>query len=110
MSFFYKNLTIETDEQGYLLNYLDWSESLAIELALSENIELSTQHWEVIYVLQEFYKLNKKSMAIRALTKQMKIKYGLEKSSSLYLFKLFPQGPAKQASKIAGLPKPARCL
>ncbi|MCV5275913.1 TusE/DsrC/DsvC family sulfur relay protein, partial [Escherichia coli] len=27
-----------------------------------------------------------------------------------YLFKLFKKGPAKQATKLAGLPKPAKCL
>jgi tRNA 2-thiouridine synthesizing protein E len=26
------------------------------------------------------------------------------------LYKLFPEGPAKQATKYAGLPKPARCI
>ncbi|WP_353846398.1 TusE/DsrC/DsvC family sulfur relay protein [Pseudomonas sp.] len=29
---------------------------------------------------------------------------------SRYLFRLFPEGPAKQATKIAGLPKPANCI
>ncbi|HDR0715166.1 TPA: TusE/DsrC/DsvC family sulfur relay protein, partial [Pasteurella multocida] len=24
--------------------------------------------------------------------------------------RLFPEGPAKQATKLAGLPKPAKCL
>jgi hypothetical protein len=33
-------------------------------------------------------------------------KYGEEKGNSRYLFRLFPEGPAKQATKIAGLPKP----
>jgi tRNA 2-thiouridine synthesizing protein E len=35
---------------------------------------------------------------------------GEDKGNSLYLYTLFPKGPAKQATKIAGLPKPARCI
>ena len=30
--------------------------------------------------------------------------------NSRYLYRLFPKGPARQASKLAGLPKPAKCL
>ena len=44
------------------------------------------------------------------LVKAMAQKYGEEKGNSRYLFRLFPEGPAKQATKIAGLPKPAKCL
>ncbi|NQZ52475.1 MAG: TusE/DsrC/DsvC family sulfur relay protein, partial [Moritella sp.] len=50
------------------------------------------------------------SPAIRALVKAMAKKLGADKGNSIYLYKLFPKGPAKQATKIAGLPKPAKCL
>ncbi len=101
---------IETDAQGYLKNLNDWSESIVPLLAEEEEITLSDQHWEVIYFVREFYQEFKTSPAVRLLVKAMGKKYGPEKGNSRYLFSLFPKGPAKQATKLAGLPKPAKCL
>ena len=47
---------------------------------------------------------------VSALVKAMEKQYGPEKGNSRYLYKLFPEGPAKQATKIAGLPKPVKCI
>ena len=101
---------IPTDPQGYLLDYEQWSEALADIIAANEDVELTQAHWEVIRFVREFYLTYKTSPAIRALTKAMKAKFGEEKASSRYLYRLFPDGPAKQATKYAGLPKPARCI
>lgn len=101
---------IETDAQGYLLDHTLWSESLALIIAEQDEMTLTQAHWEVIRFVREFYLTYNTSPAIRALTKAMKAEFGEEKASSRYLYRLFPEGPAKQATKYAGLPKPARCI
>ncbi len=110
MTLTFNNQQIETDKQGYLLDYQQWHEELALLIAEKEQLTLTPAHWEVINFVRNFYLSYKKSPAIRALTKAMKAEFGEEKANSRYLYRLFPQGPAKQATKIAGLPKPARCI
>lgn len=99
-----------TDNQGYLLDSTQWNEKLATEIAKSETIELTDKHWQVVFFVRAFYLEFNTSPAIRALVKAMQKKYGTELVNSRYLYRLFPDGPAKQATKIAGLPKPARCI
>ena len=106
----FNNKQIETDKQGYLLDSNDWCEEPAPIIAEQENITLSEQHWEVVHFVRDFYVEYNTSPAIRMLVKAMAQKLGEEKGNSMYLYKLFPKGPAKQATKIAGLPKPARCI
>lgn len=101
---------IDTDKQGYLLDHTLWQEALGVVMAKNDAFELTEAHWEVINFVRQFYLTYNTSPAIRALTKAMKAEFGEDKASSRYLFKLFPDGPAKQATKYAGLPKPKRCL
>lgn len=100
----------ETDKHEYLANLEDWNEDLALHIAQLENIEMSDAHWEVVYFVQNFYKEFDTSPAMRVLVKAMKKQLGEDKGNSRYLYKLFPKGPAKQATRIAGLPKPAKCI
>lgn len=101
---------IERDAQGYLMNHTDWCEELVPLLAQEENIELTDAHWEVVRFVRSFYEEFKTSPAVRMLVKAMEKEHGPEKGNSKYLFMLFKLGPAKQATKLAGLPKPAKCL
>jgi TusE/DsrC/DsvC family sulfur relay protein len=48
--------------------------------------------------------------AVRVLTKAIGKKLGKDKGNSKYLYQLFPYGPAKQACRYAGLPKPTGCV
>ncbi|MCX7896757.1 MAG: TusE/DsrC/DsvC family sulfur relay protein [Rhodocyclaceae bacterium] len=110
MAFELNGKTIETDEEGYLVNLSDWSEEVAQYLAQQEGITLTENHWEVINFLRDYYNEFQIAPAVRVLTKAIGKKLGPEKGNSQYLYELFPYGPAKQACKIAGLPKPTGCV
>lgn len=99
-----------TDNEGYLSNFSEWTADIAVEIAMQENITLHEAHWEIIYLLQDFYREFEISPAMRALVKYTEKKLGAEKGKSIYLMQLFPPSPAKVASKIAGLPRPANCI
>ncbi|WP_312073805.1 sulfurtransferase TusE [Atlantibacter sp.] len=100
----------ETDNDGYLKDSSEWSEGLAQVIAEQEGITLTPEHWEVVRFVREFYLEFNTSPAIRMLVKAMAKTFGEEKGNSRYLYRLFPKGPAKQATKIAGLPKPVKCI
>jgi TusE/DsrC/DsvC family sulfur relay protein len=110
MSIEVKGQTFETDEEGYLVNRSDWSEDVAREMARQDNCELTDAHWEVINFLREYYDEYQIAPAVRVLTKAIGKKLGPDKGNSKYLYELYPYGPAKQACKYAGLPKPTGCV
>lgn len=101
---------IETDEEGYLHNLNDWNEQVAEELAEQDGLKLTEQHWVIINYLREYYQEYQVAPAIRILTKMIAKNFGAEMGNSKYLYQLFPYGPAKQACKYAGIPKPTGCI
>ncbi|MCR3754776.1 MAG: sulfur transfer protein TusE [Candidatus Westeberhardia cardiocondylae] len=103
-----KNISI--DSYGYLLNSKDWNRDIAKEIAYCEGITLSREHWQIIYFLRFFYLEHNMVPGVRIIVENIKKKYGKNKGNSCYLFYLFPKGPIKQATKIAGLPRQMRCL
>ena len=103
-------LGTEVDEEGYLLKISDWSREIAIAMSEEDGIDLSSEHWEVINFLQEYFKEYDFAPAVRVLTKAIAKKLGNDKGNFRYLYSLFPYGPAKQGCRFAGLPKPTGCV
>ena len=110
MAFDINGKTYETDEEGYLANLSDWSSDVAQYMAELDDCDLGDNHWEVIKFLREYYEEYQIAPAVRVLTKAIGKKLGRDKGNSKYLYELFPYGPAKQACKYAGLPKPTGCV
>lgn len=101
----------ETTDDGYLTDLNQWNEDVARFLAKAEGIhELTGPHWEIVLFLRWFYKEYAISPMVKILMKELEKKYGTEKAGRQYLYELFPHGPAKQGTRIAGLPKPHDCI
>ena len=101
---------IEVDDDGYVINLDDWSNGLAQFLADQDDIKLSEEHWEIINFLREYYQKYQIAPMIKILVKEIGKAMGKEKGNTKYLYQLYPGGPAKQACRYAGLPKPTGCV
>jgi len=95
-------LEVNVTEEGYLEDMSQWNEDIAREIASEIGIELTDKHFEVINYLRE------KTAAKEALTIRRVGKSGIVNIKELY--KLFPKGPLKFSSRIAGIPKPTSCI
>lgn len=102
--------SLETDKLGYLLRLEDWSESVAETMAAADGVELTDAHWEIIRFLRDYHEEFEMAPPIRLLIKAVAARLGEDKGNSRYLYRLFPDGPAKQACRYAGLPKPVSCI
>jgi tRNA 2-thiouridine synthesizing protein E len=105
-----KGKEVVLGENGYLANLDDWNRDVAGYFAAEEGIRMSDRHWEVVNLLRDYYKRYQIAPMIQLLVREIGKKFGPEKGTTAYLEELFPEGPAKQACKIAGLPKPTGCL
>lgn len=96
--------TIETGDNGNLIDPNDWNEDVCKALAAEEEIELTQEHWDVINYLRTEYLENGQNQPMeRAINKGMSKVWG-KKISSKDLYLLFPKAPSKQGNKVAGLP------
>jgi TusE/DsrC/DsvC family sulfur relay protein len=57
-----------------------------------------------------FFSQNGTAPNLRFLQKGLKEEFGAEWGEKKFLFDLFPFGPAKQAGRYAGTPKPTGCV
>lgn len=101
--------SIALDDEGYLEDRSLWTEQIASAMAETDGIELTENHWEVLRLLQAYYAEYQIAPNVRVLTKQIGKRLGKDKGNSLYLYELFPRGPALQACRYAGLPRPTGC-
>lgn len=108
--FEFKGKPIKLFASGNLANLEDWSEALAEALAEKENIRLTDEHWKIITFLRKFYFQYGVTPMVKVLIRHMTEELGADSANQLHMYELFPGGPAKQGSRIAGLPSPQGCI
>lgn len=79
-----------------------WTKEIALEIAAQEGVTMTDKNWEVIAWIQDQYR-KEVPLTIRKVGKS-----GITDIKEFY--ELFPNGPLKKASKIAGIPKPVSCI
>jgi tRNA 2-thiouridine synthesizing protein E len=94
--------TVDVNEEGYLTDPSDWTPELAHEIARVHDITLTDKHFDVLHYLRDRY-AEGTPLTIRRIGKS-----GVVTIKEFY--DLFPGGPLKVSSKIAGIPKPASCV
>jgi len=94
----------ETDADGYLVE-ADFSDEAVAVIAEAEGVALTDDHWKIINYMRDKYREDGHTPNFRNFMKDMAEL--MPEADSKVMYDLFPKdGPAKQAVKIAGLPKP----
>jgi len=98
----YAGICVQCNDQGYLTQMDEWNKEIGVEIAKEEEINMTDKHWEVISYLQDQCR-KEIPLTIRKIGKS-----GVVSIKEFY--QLFPDGPLKKASRIAGIPKPVSCI
>lgn len=97
-------ITVEMDDENFMVDHKQWSEDIARALAKDEGIEeLTERHFDVINFMRQEFEEKGSGPSFRAL----KNRGGIPTKE---LYQLFPKGPAKKAARVAGIPKPQGCV
>jgi TusE/DsrC/DsvC family sulfur relay protein len=93
---------VDVNEEGYLTDFTQWNREIGHGLAKEQDIDMTNQHWEVVDFLQEKHH-KEEALSIRGIKKS-----GIINIKEFYA--LFPGGPLKKSTLIAGIPKPKSCI
>jgi TusE/DsrC/DsvC family sulfur relay protein len=100
----YEGHKVDVNPEGFLLDSSQWSPAVAEAIAEEVGIApLTERHWKVITFCREDAAREGQSPGLRRIAK-------LSGVDMKELYQLFPKGPGKLASRIAGLPKPTSCV
>lgn len=94
---------VHVDDEGFMTEYDEWNEELAVTLAQNIGLTLADEHWQAIKFLREDFKEEGVTPTLRRVATVGGV-------PTKQLFQLFPKKPAKKMAYIAGLPKPAGCV
>ncbi|GAA4269845.1 TusE/DsrC/DsvC family sulfur relay protein [Hyunsoonleella aestuarii] len=96
------NKEIDVNEEGYLVEFSQWTKEIGECIAGECDIKMTEKHWEVVEYIHDKYQ-KEEPLSIR----------GIKKSGVINIkefYNLFPGGPLKKSTLIAGIPKPKSCI
>lgn len=101
---------IGLDADGHLTDSAAWSEAVAQALAERLGVELGPLHWWLIRFVREHHSRYGMPPLMRIVIRTMREQTDEAEASSRTLYRLFPEGPIREACRYAGLPRPESCI
>ena len=95
--------TVDFDDDGFMVDDTVWTKEIGQAIAEALEVQLSDRHWAVIDFARADFENSGEPPTLRRITQQTDV-------SMKEMYQLFPDGPAKLASNIAGLKKPTGCI
>jgi dissimilatory sulfite reductase related protein len=100
----HNEVTVEVDDDGFLVDPQQWNERVALALASTEGLgALNDDHWAIMNYIRDYHGQYGVAPMVRKLCKDTGFKLK-------EIYALFPSGPARGACKVAGLEKPTGCV
>lgn len=104
-----RDVDLRLDADGHLADGDAWCEDVARRFAEEAAIPLGAEHWQVIRAVRSFHAETGVAPSMRALVKLLRTG-APTLASSMALLRLFPGNSANVVARLAGLPRPDRCL
>lgn len=98
---------VHLDEHGFLMDPDEWDESVALELARRQDVELTSDHWDVIGFMRDYLAEHGVAADARFVMRFLVDRARKQgKNGRELLFELFPYGYVGQACRISGMRQP----
>ena len=95
----------DPEVMDHLRDIDSWTRNQAVETAAAQGIAMTDEHWEVVDFLRHHYARNGRAPSGRELSDAL-AEHFAERGGRKYLYRLFPEGPVSQGSRVAGVPLP----
>ncbi|MFZ9676977.1 MAG: TusE/DsrC/DsvC family sulfur relay protein [Quisquiliibacterium sp.] len=104
MGYLINGVQVDADDEGFLLE-ADFSREASEAIAQAEGIVLTDEHWLVIEYLRERFRDDGQTPNFRNMVKDFEQEHP-DTDWKARLYDLFPNQPARQGVRVAGLTKP----
>lgn len=100
---------VSLDDEGFLTDARQWFREVAGVLAERDGVRLGEDHWWLIEFVRDYHARYGNPPLMRVVVAEYRKRHP-EARGSRELYRLFPEGPVREACRYGGLPKPDWCI
>jgi tRNA 2-thiouridine synthesizing protein E len=100
---------VSLDADGFLVDSGQWFPEVAEALAERDGVRLGESHWWLIEFVRDYQVRYGNPPLMRVVVAEYRKRHP-DSRGSRELYRLFPEGPVREACRYGGLPKPEWCI